>query len=236
MWVARPECARPRAVDLRRRRNARRNPRRNARGVSDARDRARGRVASTTTDSCAPSGRRARDISRTILFPWYRTILTGIRDNYIVQFRDDVACFSDGVDPVPSRFDRARRALDSKVTRQHDARAPARPRTMDAQLSALAKAQDEFRNAVSVGLGEMRTAYEGVARRARARPRDGRASATPRDGRSRRANRRERNWNKSFYSAKKRCERPRARSWRRGNRQRMCVDSIVGEMRARSGR
>ena len=35
---------------------------------------------------------------------------------------------------------------------------------MDAQLSALAKAQDEFRNAVSVGLGEMRTAYEGVAR------------------------------------------------------------------------
>ena len=43
-------------------------------------------------------------------------------------------------------------------------RAPARPRTMDAQLSALAKAQDEFRNAVSVGLGEMRTAYEGVAR------------------------------------------------------------------------
>ena len=50
------------------------------------------------------------------------------------------------------------------VTRQHDARAPARPRTMDAQLSALAKAQDEFRNAVSVGLGEMRTAYEGVAR------------------------------------------------------------------------
>ena len=68
----------------------------------------------------------------------------------------------DGVDPI--RFDRARRALDSMVTRQHDARAHARPRTMDAQLSALAKAQDEFRNAVSVGLGEMRTAYEGVAR------------------------------------------------------------------------
>ena len=65
---------------------------------------------------------------------------------------------------IPIRFDRARRALDSMVTRQHDARAPARPRTMDAQLSALAKAQDEFRNAVSVGLGEMRTAYEGVAR------------------------------------------------------------------------
>ena len=54
--------------------------------------------------------------------------------------------------------------FDSMVTRQHDARAHARPRTMDAQLSALAKAQDEFRNAVSVGLGEMRTAYEGVAR------------------------------------------------------------------------
>lgn len=46
-------------------------------------------------------------------------------------------------------------------TRQLDARART---TMDAQLSALAKAQDEFRNAVSVGLGEMRTAYEGVAR------------------------------------------------------------------------
>ncbi len=50
------------------------------------------------------------------------------------------------------------------VTRQHDARAHARTHAMDAQLSALAKAQDEFRNAVSVGLGEMRTAYEGVAR------------------------------------------------------------------------
>jgi hypothetical protein len=46
-------------------------------------------------------------------------------------------------------------------TRQLDARAHA---TMDAQLNALAKAQDALRNAVSVGLGEMRTAYEGVAR------------------------------------------------------------------------
>jgi len=46
-------------------------------------------------------------------------------------------------------------------SRQLDARAHA---TMDAQLNALAKAQDALRNAVSVGLGEMRTAYEGVAR------------------------------------------------------------------------
>ena len=104
---------------------------------------------------------------------------------------------------------------------------------MDAQLSALAKAQDEFRNAVSVGLGEMRTAYEGVARESASEAK-GRASATPRDGRSRRANRRERNWNKSFYSAKKLCERPRARSWRRGNRQRMCVIPIRFDFDARA--
>jgi hypothetical protein len=116
------ECARPRAVDLRRRRNARRNLRRNARGVSDARDRARGRVASTTTDSCAPSGRHLH-CNRT----WCLGQLYLVFGTSIVVFRDELSSVC-RMASIPSHSIRSRaseRSNGDASARRARARPPA---------------------------------------------------------------------------------------------------------------